>query len=145
MLDTYDYLYGYSPDVDPMMPYPNTSTAEKDEVQYGISDESMLSFFGIADYNYMNRYFFQASVRADGSSVFGQESRWGVFWSVGGSWTISSESWMKSSSYWLDILKIRASYGVNGNNNIVPYKAYGVYSTTQYNGTVGMTPKHAHE
>lgn len=140
MLDTYDYLYGYSPDVDPMMPYPNTSTAEKDEVQYGISDESMLSFFGIADYNYMNRYFFQASVRADGSSVFGQESRWGVFWSVGGSWNISSESWMKSSSDWLDILKIRASYGVNGNNNIVPYKAYGVYSTTQYNGTVGMKP-----
>lgn len=140
MTDTYDYLYGYSPNVDPQMPFPNTSTAEQDQIDYYIEEESLMSFFGIADYSYDDRYFVQASIRADGSSLFGMESRWGLFWSVGGSWNMSNESWMKPAANWLSMLKLRASYGVNGNNNISPYRAYGVYSTKQYNGTVGMIP-----
>ncbi len=139
MTEAFDYLYGYSPNVDPMIPYPNTSTAEQDQVDYAISEETLLSFFGIAGYNFAEKYFLQASVRADGSSLFGEANRWGIFWSVGGSWNMAKEKWMSSAS-WLDLLKIRASYGVNGNNNISPYRAYGVYATTQYNGTTGMLP-----
>lgn len=103
-------------------------------------DETLLSFFGVFDYNYLNRYYLQASVRADGSSLFGSNNKWGVFWSVGGSWNVSKENWMKWSRQWLSALKIRASYGVNGNNNISPYRAYGLYGTTQYNGITGMVP-----
>lgn len=140
MLDKYDYIYGYSPNVDPMIPYPTTSTADKDQVDYYIAEETMMSFFGIADYNYMNRYFIQGSVRADGSSLFGQDKKWGIFWSVGGSWNISDETWMRPASSWMSLLKVRASYGVNGNNNIAPYRAYGVYSSVQYNKSIGMRP-----
>ena len=140
MLDTYDYLGGYSPKVNPLIPFPNTSTPEADEVAYNLSDESMVSFFGVADYNYDNKYFFQGSVRADGSSLFGSENKWGVFWSVGGSWNITKENWMASTKDWLSLAKIRASYGVNGNNNIAAYRAYGIYSTMTYGSYVGMVP-----
>ena len=140
MLDTYDYLGGYSPNVNPLIPFPNTSTPEADEVAYSLSDESMLSFFGVADYNYDNKYFFQGSVRADGSSLFGSKNKWGVFWSVGGSWNITKEKWMASTRDWFSLAKIRASYGVNGNNNIAAYRAYGIYSTMTYGSYVGMVP-----
>ena len=140
MLDTYDYLGGYSPNVNPLIPFPNTSTPEADEVAYSLSDESMVSFFGVADYNYDNKYFIQGSVRADGSSLFGSQNKWGVFWSVGGSWNITKEKWMAPTRDWFSLAKIRASYGVNGNNNIAAYRAYGIYSTMTYGSYVGMVP-----
>ena len=140
MVDTYDYLGGSSPNVNPLIPYPNTSTPEDDQVAYSLTDESMVSFFGVGDYNYDNKYFFQGSVRADGSSLFGAENRWGVFWSVGGSWNITKENWMAPARGWLSLMKLRASYGVNGNNNISAYRAYGIYSTVTYGSYVGMAP-----
>ena len=140
MVDTYDYLGGYSPNVNPLIPFPNTSTPEADEVAYSLSDESMVSVFGVADYNYDNKYYFQGSVRADGSSLFGAANRWGIFWSVGGSWNITKENWMAGTRNWLSLAKLRASYGVNGNNNIAAYRAYGIYSTMTYGSYVGMVP-----
>ena len=140
MSDNYDYLGGKSPNVNPMITFPSTSTAAEDQVYYGLSQQTLLSAFGILDYNYANRYYLQASVRGDGSSLFGSKSKWGVFWSVGASWNINNEKWMKNTSHWLSTMKLRASYGVNGNNNIAPYRAYGTYSTVQYNGTIGMMP-----
>ena len=136
----YQYTYVYAPKVDEQMPYPNTAPQDGVESEMGFSNESMISFFGIADYNYDNRYFVQATVREDGSSLFGAKNKWGLFWSASASWNLTNEKWMSGTGSWLDLLKIRASYGVNGNNGINPYKAYGVYSSTQYNGTVGMLP-----
>lgn len=136
----YEYSYVYAPGVDPQIPYQNTAPQANVESEVGFSNESMLSFFGIADYNYDNRYFVQATVREDGSSLFGSKNKWGLFWSASASWNISNEKWMGGAKSWLDLLKIRASYGLNGNNGIDPYKAYGVYATTQYNGGVGMRP-----
>ena len=140
MVDTYDYLYGYSPKVNPLIPFPNTSTPADDQIDYNLVDESMVSFFGVADYNFDNKYYFQGSVRADGSSLFGAANRWGIFWSVGGSWNITKENWMAPTRKWLSLAKIRASYGVNGNNNIAAYRAYGIYSTVTYGSYVGMAP-----
>jgi len=140
MLNTYHYVGVGSPDVDPAIPYITTSTAAKDEGYYNYSQYSLLSFFGIADYNFANKYYLQASVRADGSSLFGSSNKWGVFWSVSGSWNISKEKFMEDANSWLSQLKLRASYGVNGNNNISAYRAYGVYGTTEYNGVTGMVP-----
>ena len=140
MVDTYDSLYGYSPKVNPLIPFPNTSTPADDQIDYNLVDESMVSFFGVADYNFDNKYYFQGSVRADGSSLFGAANRWGIFWSVGGSWNITKENWMAPTRKWLSLAKIRASYGVNGNNNIAAYRAYGIYSTVTYGSYVGMAP-----
>ena len=139
MRRTYNAYYLYSPDVDPNIPYPNTATAEGDDGNYLYNTRTMQSFFGILDYNYNGKYYLQASVREDGSSLFGEENQWGTFWSVGGSWNIHKEGFMEGFSF-LDILKLRASYGVNGNNNIAAYEAYGVYASTAYNGATGLLP-----
>ena len=140
MINTYHYVGVSSPDVDPAIPYITTSPADKDQGLFNYTQYSLLSFFGVGDYNYANKYFLSASVRADGSSLFGSANRWGIFWSVSGSWNIDKENFMAGTRDWLSQLKIRASYGVNGNNNISAYRAYGVYGTTQYNGVTGMTP-----
>ncbi len=140
MINTYDYLGVASPNVDPDIPYPTTSTAAKDQGDFNYAQYTLLSFFGVADYNFANKYFLSASVRADGSSLFGSENKWGVFWSLSGSWNIDKEAFMAPTRDWLSQLKIRASYGVNGNNNIATYRSYGVYGTTEYNGVSGMNP-----
>ena len=140
MINTYDYVGLDSPNVDPAIPYPTTAIASEDSAYYTWSQYSLLSFFGVADYNYANKYFVSASLRADGISLFGSANKWGLFWSVSGSWNIDKENFMDFSKNWLSQLKLRASYGVNGNNNIATYRAYGVYGTTQYNGVTGMVP-----
>ena len=140
MMLTGKSYYAYAPTVDANIPYLNTSVASSDEVSYGESKETLLSFFARAEYDYASRYFVNASVRADGSSLFGANNRWGVFWSASASWNIHNESWMKGTSSWLNMLKLRASYGVNGNNAISAYRAYGVYASTAYNGVPGMLP-----
>ncbi|MFR9504318.1 MAG: TonB-dependent receptor [Rikenellaceae bacterium] len=136
---TFIYDYSYSPDVDPDMPYPNTGTAETDEVSYGESFETLLSYFGMLDYSYDSRYYLQGSVRYDGSSLFGANNRWGLFWSLGGSWNVHNEDFLNDVD-WLNELKVRASYGVNGNNAIDAYQAYGLYSSTAYAGVSAMLP-----
>ncbi|MBO5472027.1 MAG: TonB-dependent receptor [Bacteroidales bacterium] len=136
----YEYSYVYAPGVNPDIPYQNTAPQSNVESEVGFSNETLMSFFGIADYNYDNRYFVQATIREDGSSLFGSKNKWGLFWSASASWNLSNEKWMDSTDSWLDLLKVRASYGLNGNNGINPYKAYGVYSSTQYNNGVGMVP-----
>jgi len=142
MKRTYKSYYIYSPDVDPQIPYPTTSTAEKDEGSYSENVRTLMSYFGIFDYNFASKYYLQASVRMDGSSLFGEDKRWGTFWSVGGSWNIHKEQFMEGISL-IESLKLRASYGVNGNNNIDAYKAYGVYAASAYNGVTGMRPSRA--
>ena len=139
MKETYHSYFSYSPTVDDAIPYPTTSIATDDEINYDYSAETLLSFFGNVDYSYDQRYYLQGSVRADGSSLFGSANRWGLFWSASGSWNISNEAFM-SGLDWLSLLKLRASYGVNGNNNIDAYKAYGVYASSAYNGASGMLP-----
>jgi len=140
MRRSYQYYYAYAPTVDAQIPYLNTAVSADDQTGYSGNYRTLLSFFGMLDYNYNNRYFLTASVREDGSSLFGSANQWGLFWSVGGSWNITNEKFMKSSRNWLSLLKLRASYGVNGNNNISPYQAYGVYASAAYNGGVGTLP-----
>lgn len=140
MVDTYEAMSVSSPNVNPDLPWITTGTTATDAGGYRYQQYSLLSFFGVADYNYDNKYFFQASVRADGSSLFGADNKWGVFWSASGSWNITKEKFMQSTSDWLSQLKLRVSYGVNGNNNISAYRAYGVYAASHYNSQTTMTP-----
>jgi TonB-linked SusC/RagA family outer membrane protein len=135
----YDSYYIYSPDVDPNIPFPNTSTAEVDEGDYSESRYTMASFFGILDYNYASRYYFRASIRTDGSSRFGANNRWATFYSFGASWNLHNEAFLENTK-WLDALKVRAIYGINGNDRIGNYEAWGIYGPVTYNATSGMAP-----
>lgn len=83
-------------------------------------DDKLLSFFGRANYDYLGRYLISATFRADGSSKFSPENQWGYFPSVSAAWRISEENFMEGTRPWLNDLKLRASYGTAGNNNIPP-------------------------
>ncbi len=131
--------YTEASNVNPEIPYPNTGSQNTFDISTDITRDAMLSFFGIVDYNYDNRYFVQATIREDGSSLFGEKNKWGLFWSGSASWNLSGEKWLSDAKN-VDLLKLRASYGVNGNNGIAAYRAYGVYAPATYNGFSGMLP-----
>ncbi|ULT22287.1 hypothetical protein KUH03_22860 [Sphingobacterium sp. E70] len=104
----------------------------------GEDKRTMESYFSRINYNYNDRYFFQGSVRRDGSSKFKlKDKRWGTFWSVGGGWRIDSESFMQNAKNWIDLLKIRGSYGVIGNQNGI--SNYSGYQTWSYSATYTQT------
>lgn len=78
----------------------------------------LLSYFGRVNYDYDGKYMATVTLRADGSSNFARGNRWGYFPSVSAGWNITSEKWMESTKSWLDYLKLRASWGQNGNCSI---------------------------
>jgi len=86
-----------------------------------VSESSYRSFFGRAAYNYKSKYFVQANARADGSSKFHEDYRWGVFPSVSLGWVMSNEGFMESLDGPLSFLKLRASYGSLGNDRLGNY------------------------
>ncbi len=81
-------------------------------------DDKLLSYFGRVNYDYQGKYLLSATFRADGSSRFAEGNRWGYFPSAALAWRVSSEDFMSNANAWLDDLKLRASYGTAGNNNI---------------------------
>ena len=85
---------------------------------YPYDDYRRISYFGRVGWNYQDKYMVNATLRADGSSRFAEGHRWGWFPSVSAGWVISSEKFMQPLASWLDFLKIRASWGQVGNNNI---------------------------
>ncbi|WP_179345434.1 SusC/RagA family TonB-linked outer membrane protein [Winogradskyella ursingii] len=80
-------------------------------------DKGIEGYFLRTNYNFDNRYYLSASVRRDGTSVFDTDKRWGTFYSVGGSWRIDQEQFMENVSF-IDRLKLRASYGEVGNDDL---------------------------
>lgn len=91
-------------------------------------------FIGRAQYDFKEKYFFSASYRRDASSRFHPDNRWGDFGSVGGAWIISKEAFMGGIK-WIDILKLKASYGIQGNDNLGNYYAYlDQYTVSNSNG-----------
>ena len=81
------------------------------------------SWLGRLNYDYADRYFISASIRTDASSRFHPDHRWGLFWSVGANWNITNEKWMRNVD-WINHLALRASYGVQGNDNLGTYYAW---------------------
>lgn len=82
----------------------------------------LLSYFGRLNYNYLEKYLLTLVIRADGSSKFARGKRWGYFPSVAAGWVVSGEPFMSSTTGWLDMLKLRASWGQNGNQNIPSFQ-----------------------
>lgn len=118
-----------SVDTDEVRYYPALFTSEQaftltsqgtayDTNKFTNADDVLLSYFGRINYDYQSKYLFSATFRADGSSKFSANNRWGFFPSAALAWRISSENFMHSTKDWLDDLKLRISYGTAGNNNI---------------------------
>ncbi|MDY0332087.1 MAG: SusC/RagA family TonB-linked outer membrane protein [Bacteroidales bacterium] len=102
------------------------------------------SYLGTFKYNFDSKYYLDLMVRGDGSSKFHPNNKWGVFWSVGASWSIHREPFMASVTF-VDALKLRASYGQVGNDNGVgTYAWYGLYSNAK-NGGLGASYKSQNE
>lgn len=98
----------------------------------------MLSYLSRLNYDYDDRYYIAGSFRRDGSSRLSPKNRWGNFWSVSGMWHLSNESFMKPIKHILSDVKIRASYGVNGNQPSSLYGYMGLYTYGQsYMGGFG--------
>ena len=99
----------------------NTIDQKRGGGSYG--EYATRGFFGRLNYDYAERYFVSASYRRDASSRFHPDNRWGNFWSASAAWVISKEKFMKKAS-WIDILKLKASFGQQGNDNIGNLYAY---------------------
>jgi len=112
----------------------NVNNAANVTASNGFSEWSLLSGVGRVIYNYDNRYMLTGTIRADGSSRLSNK-KWAWFPSVAAAWTISNEKFMESVSPVLNNLKLRASYGVIGNQDIAPYSTLSLMSqTTTYYG-----------
>ncbi|TLX74947.1 TonB-dependent receptor [Labilibacter sediminis] len=120
------HLYGDDFDLveyDPSKATIDYATADpKDEILAGGTDgatgKTLASYFGRIDYNYKERYMIQGTVRRDGSSNFGPENKWATFSSASVGWNVTNESFMENRPNWFGYLKLRASWGTNGNENI---------------------------
>lgn len=97
-----------------------TTITSASSYQHNYAVESVLSRFA---YDYADKYYLSASFRTDGSSRFHKDNRWGNFWSVGANWRISQEEFLKDIS-WINNLSVKASYGVQGNDNLGTYYAW---------------------
>lgn len=96
-----------------------------------------ISFYGRVNYSYNSRYMLQATIRRDGSSVFGKNNRWGTFPSVSAAWNITEEPFMKNQNIFSN-LKLRVGYGVSGNSlGFGAYTALATYSGQGYFDYVG--------
>ncbi len=103
------------------------------------TEASYLSYFGRANYTLMDRYLFSVSARADGSSKFGRNNRYGVFPAGSAGWIISNESFMENLKF-ISFLKARFSIGVTGNSGIGNFDHLGLYRGADYAGTPGLRP-----
>lgn len=99
-----------------------------------------IGLIGAFNYSYADRYLFDASYRATGSSVYGSDNHWGGFWSLGAGWNIHKEKWFGEDSP-IELLKLRYSLGYTGTQNFNPYQARAKYSYSGkfYDGRMGAT------
>jgi TonB-linked SusC/RagA family outer membrane protein len=108
--------------------------------EYYKQEATLSSYFLDAHYAYDDKYYISGSYRRDGSSVFGMDTRWGNFWSVGAKWRLSGENFLKDNEV-VTNAAVRVSYGTVGNQDISWYAARGFYvSGYNYNQTPGMVP-----
>ena len=115
----------------------NAKGPGKDKSVGSATDNYMTEgFLGRVTYDYAERYFLNASIRRDASSKFAPGHRWGTFWSAGGAWQINKEEFMKDAK-WVDLLKLKVSYGENGNDQGMGWHAYADRYTTTYNDETG--------
>lgn len=117
----------------------NLGDASSQTNNSGHYDLGLQSVFGRINYNYDNKYLFEANVRRDGSSRFSKGNKWGSFPSFSAGWVMTEEKFMKDTRSWLDMLKLRASWGKLGNQNINSYYVGSDILSTGNNYSFGGT------
>ena len=103
------------------------------------TDYNTEGYFARVQYDYDEKYFVSGSYRRDASSRFHPDHRWGNFWSAGGAWLISKEGFFDVD--WIDLLKIKASYGSQGNDNIGDFRYMNTYDIVNSSGSPAAVPK----
>ncbi len=107
---------------------------------YPLEYEALRSFLSRVNYDYDGKYLFSFIIRADGSSKFAPGHQWGYFPSASLGWNLSDEDFLKNNNF-INSLKLRASYGLSGQQDNVPdYQNYPYWGTGKYNGNVGFVP-----
>lgn len=111
--------------------YNNMNGGEKNQIVKSVLDEtSMLSYMGRINYSYANKYMLTVTGRSDGYSAFGANNKYAFFPSVAAAWNLSSEDFFTAD--WVDMIKVRASWGANGNQAIKPYQTLNRLSLAKY-------------
>jgi TonB-dependent starch-binding outer membrane protein SusC len=131
------FAEGFPPTTDLTLPVvaANPKTAQSSSTGFAIA-----STFGKIGYVYQNKYSISGSVRRDGSSRFGSNNRYGTFWSVGAAWNIDEEDFMKNVKQ-ISTLKLRGSYGINGNGSLGDFQWRPLYGYgANYTGRPGSFP-----
>lgn len=130
----YQYLYGYNDHLyDPFIGELDNAlgTSQKSVSSY-TNNYMTEGFFGRLMYDYNDKYFLNASLRRDASSAFAPGNRWGTFGSIGVAWQMNKENFLKDEK-WIDLLKLKVSYGSVGNDNLGSYYYWADRYTTSYN------------
>lgn len=121
----------YSTDV-----LPELANGQPYESSSSVNEAAVMSYLANVNYDYNNKYYLSGSFRRDGSSRLGKDNRWANFWSVSGAWRVSGEDFLKDNAVLSD-LKLRVSYGTNGN---LPGDYYGYMATFATTGGYGNSP-----
>ena len=110
----------------------------EEDAQFRRSESGTMSYIGRVNYAYANRYLLEFLLRSDASTKFSKRYGWGTFPAFSAGWVVSEEPWFQNSKSmsWVDFLKIRASYGLTGRDNLAPWQWMQVYATDANKGTV---------
>jgi len=113
---------GFSPDIPEINAFAKVTDGHSYKTGYNVE-----GYLGSAQYNYAEKYFASLSYRRDASSYFSKEHRWGNFWAIGGAWILSKEAFLNGIT-WIDMLKLKASIGQQGKDNIGAYAYTDLYT-----------------
>lgn len=134
----YNYLYGYGENIPEGFDMLGNASANYNATS-NFEDEMHLSYLGLLNYSYMNKYLLDASIRREGDSKFEPSMRWGTFWSVGLGWNIMNEDFLIDNST-VSTLRLRGSVGTNGNAGIGRNLYQTFLSTDRYDGETALIP-----
>jgi TonB-linked SusC/RagA family outer membrane protein len=127
---------GFTPDITEINAFANPVDASSYQTGYNVE-----GYFGSAQYDYSGKYFASLSYRRDASSYFSKDHWWGNFWSIGGAWLLSKETFLANYE-WINMLKVKASIGQQGNDNIGSWAYIDLYSLSASSETT-MSPSYA--
>ena len=123
--DMYKYMEGHMTQFSDVTNPEFANAAQYQGLTSYTSEYALEGYFAKGEYNYADKYYFTASIRRDGSSRFHPDNRWGTFWAIGGSWRLNEEAFMKDIK-WINSLKVKASYGTQGNDHLLDSDLYDV-------------------
>ena len=143
--DKYRYFYGQMTQFsDPSNPEFANAAQYQDMTSYSW-EYALEGYFAKGEYNYADKYYATASIRRDGSSRFHKDNRWGTFWAVGASWRLKEENFLKDVN-WLNNLKLKISYGTQGNDHLLDDEGYDLihvysdlYSVNRVDGAAAFS------